>query len=571
MATQSRSLRRGLPRVPGGEPWPPAGEAPARFVSAPVAAPAAAAAVPQETAADTTAVSPPAAAAKVPAATVAAVDAPTLNASAPNAAAAPRQLRRGLPRVPGGEPWPPAGTAPVSVAARTGAPAATAMPTAAVPDSLVPAGPAGTAAPEVAPSAVAPVAASATPAVPASGATALRRGLPRVPGGEPWPPAGLAPVRAAAPGPEPAVQAEPEPAVQAGPEPAVQEIVPVASAAETVTAVEPSVPLPPAAPAPAASPVAEPYATQEPAMPKAEAKLYGSRTLGQWIKLVVLIAAGSVAAAGILVLAARGVTTLPGVPEFLSRYPGVYDLPAAAEPGFPWWAQWAHFFNFFLMALIIRSGYQVRTQQKPPAYWTPKRGGKKISINLWLHQCLDILWLVNGLIFVVLLLASGRWMRLVPTSWEVFPNALSALLQYMTLDWPVESGWTNYNSLQQLMYFIVVFIAAPLAAITGVRMSEFWPKNAKTLSRIYPVEVARAIHFPTMLFFVLFILVHVFLVFATGALRNLNHMFGGSDEVNWTGFWLFAAAIAVTAAAWYAARPIVLAPIAKLFGQVSSR
>jgi hypothetical protein len=85
------------------------------------------------------------------------------------------------------------------------------------------------------------------------------------------------------------------------------------------------------------------------------------------------------------------------------------------------------------------------------------------------------------------------------------------------------------------------------------------------------VEVARAVHFPTMLFFVLFILIHVFLVFATGALRNLNHMFGGTDVVNWAGFWLFAAAIAITAAGWYAARPLVLAPIAKLFGQVSSR
>ncbi|HSO89719.1 MAG TPA: cytochrome b/b6 domain-containing protein [Arthrobacter sp.] len=347
---------------------------------------------------------------------------------------------------------------------------------------------------------------------------------------------------------------------------------PVAEARPTATATAsaPAVPAAPAAAAPRAA-VGKPVAAEKPVKPKAEARLYGSRTLGQWIKRVVLLALGAVAAAAILVLAARGVTTLPGVPEFLERYPGEYHLPETAEPGFPWWVQWTHFLNIFLMALIIRSGYQVRTQQKPPAFWTPKRGGKKISINLWLHQSLDILWLVNGLIFVVLLFASGHWMRIVPTSWEVFPNALSALLQYMTLDWPVENGWVNYNSLQQIMYFLVVFIAAPLAAITGARMSEFWPKNAKTLNKIYPVEAARAVHFPTMLFFVLFILIHVFLVFSTGALRNLNHMFGGTDVVNWVGFWLFAAAIAITVAGWYAARPIVLAPIAKLFGQVSSR
>ena len=386
------------------------------------------------------------------------------------------------------------------------------------------------------------------------GTTPLRRGLPRVPGGEPWPPAGLAP----------AVQAVPEPIAPA----------PAAVVLATVAEAEPPAPaeVPAAAVVTAPAPAAKPAAAEKPASsPKAEARLYGSRTLGQWIKRVVLLAVGAVVAAAVLVLAARGVTTLPGVPEFLERYPGEYHLPETAEPGFPWWAQWTHFLNFFLMVLIIRSGYQVRTQQKPPAFWTPKRGGKKISINLWLHQSLDILWLANGLIFVVLLFASGHWMRIVPTSWEVFPNALSALLQYMTLDWPVENGWVNYNSLQQLMYFLVVFIAAPIAAITGVRMSEFWPKDAKTLNRIYPVEAARALHFPTMLFFVLFILIHVFLVFSTGALRNLNHMYGGADAVNWAGFWLFAASIAVTAAGWYAARPLVLAPIAKLFGPVSSR
>ena len=226
----------------------------------------------------------------------------------------------------------------------------------------------------------------------------------------------------------------------------------------------------------------------------------------------------------------------------MRRYPGEYDLPESADPGFPAWVQWQHFFNVFLIVLIIRSGLQVRTEKRPGAYWTPKwskNGNGKISLKLWFHQSLDILWLVNGVVFVVLLFVTGHWMRIVPTSWEVFPNALSALLQYVSLDWPTENGWVNYNSLQQLMYFITVFIAAPLAAITGVRMSGLWPKNAKTLNRVYPVEWARAIHFPVMLYFVAFIIVHVALVFATGALRNLNHMYGGTDVVNWAGFWIF--------------------------------
>lgn len=543
MATQSRNIRRGLPRVAGGDPWPPAGEAPARIVTAEAAPPPSVpAALTQETAPGPTAVSAPL---------------PAANAGAAEA----RQLRRGLPRVAGGEPWPPAGGFSVAVPA-SGAPATVATPAPAAPAPAAPAPvPEG-----VAEKAAVPAAAPATaPATPTSRTTSLRRGLPRVPGGEPWPPAGLAPAAAA-----PAVKAAPQPVAPA-PAAAASTVVEAVAEAEPPAAASAPAVAAPAPPETAPAKAAPSAAAEKPVQLKTEAKLYGSRTLGEWIKRVLLLACGAVAAAGILVLAARGVTTLPGVPEFLVRYPGEYHLPEATEPGFPWWAQWTHFLNIFLMVLIIRSGYQVRTQQKPPAFWTPKRGGKKISINLWLHQALDVLWLANGLIFVVLLFASGRWVRIVPTSWEVFPNAFSALLQYMTLDWPVENGWVNYNSLQQLMYFIVVFIAAPLAAVTGARMSEFWPKDAKTLNRIYPVEAARALHFPTMLFFVLFILVHVFLVFATGALRNLNHMFGGTDVVNWVGFWLFAAAIAITAAGWYAARPLVLAPIAKLFGQVSSR
>ena len=44
-----------------------------------------------------------------------------------------------------------------------------------------------------------------------------------------------------------------------------------------------------------------------------------------------------------------------------------------------------------------------------------------------------MLWLLNGLIFYVLLFAGGRWQRSGPTSWEVFPNALSTLIQYLSL------------------------------------------------------------------------------------------------------------------------------------------
>jgi thiosulfate reductase cytochrome b subunit len=272
-----------------------------------------------------------------------------------------------------------------------------------------------------------------------------------------------------------------------------------------------------------------------------------------------------------LVLAVRWLTGAEFMQDFLTTYPGEYQLPDGAPVGIPSWIGWQHFFNVFLMVLIIRSGLQVRTEKRPRVFWTPrwpKNGQTKISLTLWFHLSLDILWLVNGLLFIVLLFATGQWMRIVPTSLDVFPNAVSAALQYMSLDWPTENGWVHYNSLQQLAYFMTVFLAAPIAAITGVRMSGIWPKDAKALNKAYPVELARALHFPVMLYFVLFIIAHVTLVLATGALRNLNHMYASQDEVNWVGFWIFVASLFVVAAGWLLARPLVLAPIARAFGKV---
>jgi thiosulfate reductase cytochrome b subunit len=272
---------------------------------------------------------------------------------------------------------------------------------------------------------------------------------------------------------------------------------------------------------------------------------------------------------GTLMLAARGLLTVPWVQDFVKTYPGDYALPHGAPVGFPAWLNWAHFCNAFLILLIIRSGIQVRREKRAKVNWTPRwNPARKISLTLWLHQSLDLLWIVTGVLFVVMLFATGQWMRVVPTSWSVFPNAISAALHYASMNWPTDDGWANYNSLQQLTYFAVIFVAAPLAALTGVRMSGLWPKKAERLSRAYPVEVARAVHFPVMIFFVAFIVVHVALVFATGALRNLNHMYGGMDAVNWVGFWIFVASAVVMWGGWVAARPLVVAPIASLFGRV---
>jgi len=285
-------------------------------------------------------------------------------------------------------------------------------------------------------------------------------------------------------------------------------------------------------------------------------------------RIIIFVAAALATVA--LVLVARWLRTVPAVADFIRAFPGQAPLPGGSPHGLPGWLAWQHFFNAFSIILLIKTGCQARTQTRPPAHWRSKRNrsGPRLSITLWAHLSINLLWIINGLIFVALLFTTGQWMRIVPTSWDVFPHALSTALQYASLDWPVDNGWVNYNGLQLLTYFITVFVAAPLAIVSGYRMSSAWP-GGPGLNRRFPVSLARAIHYPVMVYYVIFIVVHVALVFLTGALRNLNHIYAARDDGSWIGFVLFLVSVAVIIGGWFASQGVLLRSIASLTGKVS--
>ncbi len=277
-----------------------------------------------------------------------------------------------------------------------------------------------------------------------------------------------------------------------------------------------------------------------------------------------------------VVLVAMAIRSSDAGQQFLADYPGTTALPDGAPVGIPAWVGWQHFLNAFFLLFIVRTGWVIRQGVRPSAFWTRKNDGRlrtknppvRIGLPLWFHLSVDALWVLNGVVFVVLLFSTGQWLRIVPTSWEVVPNALSAGLQYASLRWPVEDAWANYNSLQLLSYFATVFVAAPLALVTGIRIAPGLATRLRPLDRVFPTKVARVIHFVVMIYFVAFTVVHVTLVLATGALENLGVMYAASDDAGWAGFWIFAASLVVMAAGWIAARPAVLIAIAGRTGTV---
>ncbi|MFE5585515.1 oxidoreductase [Kitasatospora sp. NPDC056531] len=314
---------------------------------------------------------------------------------------------------------------------------------------------------------------------------------------------------------------------------------------------------------------------------------------GRWFNLLWLLPIG-LAVLITAVAAAQGLRHIPSVQRFIRHYPGtVTPAGLTGTGGLPGWVGAQHFLSLFLMIFIIRAGVQILADH-PRLYWTrhstpgrewfraqkpvptdPLWTAKNDSITLpghvglpgirhsiglarWWHLGTATLWLLNGLIFYVLLFESGQWRLLVPTNRAVFPNAASALIQYLSLDWPTQTAWVSYNGLQQLAYFITVFLAAPAALLTGLGMSPALSTRFKRISKVLSIQTARSLHFLVLMWFALFSVIHVTLVFTTGLLRNLNHMYAARGGDSWVGFGVFAASMVVVVAGWVAATPFTL-------------
>lgn len=307
-------------------------------------------------------------------------------------------------------------------------------------------------------------------------------------------------------------------------------------------------------------------------------RIFGSKLPNRRFLLAWIVPATLVIVA-LVVLAANGVRALPLTESFLRSYPGISTHPISTPIGIPAWLSWQHGLNAFFILFVIRTGWQVRTTKRPPIYWVRANTGIlrtknppiRITLDLWQHIVFDTLWVVNGLVFYVLLFATGQWLRIVPTSWDIFPNAVSAGLQYASLDWPTSSGWAYYNALQLLSYFVVVFVAAPIALATGLRISPGLSARLRRFDRVLPMRLARKLHFAILVFFVVFIAVHVSLVLTTGARANLNHMYAARNDGSWTGVWIFVGSLLATAGVWVGARPRIVRALAARSGRIIHR
>jgi len=223
---------------------------------------------------------------------------------------------------------------------------------------------------------------------------------------------------------------------------------------------------------------------------------------------------------------------------------------------FPWWLRVTHWFNFFFMILLFRSGYEL-IMTHPRFYWNDdaEPGEEWLRVgdeprgtdfdkeviegeDLWAaedeidppsallslpgrdavgmgrhwHFWGALGWTVCGLLYVGALAVSGEWQRLVPTSLAIFPQAFDNALTYLQFEIPYAAG---YNALQQLTYFSVVFGLAPFMIITGLfqapAVRAHFPKWFAENRQLH-----RSLHFIGFVAFNVFLFGHVALVAAHG-------------------------------------------------------
>ncbi len=255
--------------------------------------------------------------------------------------------------------------------------------------------------------------------------------------------------------------------------------------------------------------------------------------------------------------------------------------------GFPLWVRLTHFFDILFLSLLIRSGIEILGAH-PMLYWnddcrpgsewvrfTRKRmpsdelwtaedekqpysplvalpGRDHLGLGRYWHFAALAGWVITGLLYVILLAVSPQWRRLVPTSWDIFPQAAQAALGYLQLQPPAEGN--PYNALQQLTYFGLIFVVSPLQIATGLCMSPAVAGRFPWFPRLFGGrQAARSLHFLGMVVYVAFVIHHTALVFAHGILLGLGEMVLGLTRQPTPSEAALAVAIALLALAAVAA------------------
>jgi thiosulfate reductase cytochrome b subunit len=137
----------------------------------------------------------------------------------------------------------------------------------------------------------------------------------------------------------------------------------------------------------------------------------------------------------------------------------------------------------------------------------------------------------TGLLYIFFSFLTGHLRKnLLPDGsdlkWRAFSTSIASHLRFQR---PAEAEAWSYNVLQRLSYLFVIFVLFPFVIWTGLAMSPaFVSAFPATVNLLGGQQSARTLHFFVTLALVLFLLVHVGMVWFAGFKSRMRAMITGS-------------------------------------------
>ncbi len=142
---------------------------------------------------------------------------------------------------------------------------------------------------------------------------------------------------------------------------------------------------------------------------------------------------------------------------------------------------------------------------------------------------------LTGLLYVISSFFTGHFRKdLLPDkadlSWRAFSMRMANHLRF---ERPSPAEAWSYNVLQRLSYLFVIFVLFPLVVWTGLAMSPaFVSAVPATVTLLGGQQSARTLHFFVSLALLLFVLVHVVMVFIAGFRSRMRAMITGRADTD---------------------------------------
>ena len=159
-----------------------------------------------------------------------------------------------------------------------------------------------------------------------------------------------------------------------------------------------------------------------------------------------------------------------------------------------------------------------------------RSGNYDFASAILLGRTRECILVLTGLLYTISILFTGHLLRnLLPVrgdlSWEVLSSEIGNHLRFRRSS---EAEAWSYNVLQRLTYLFVIFVLFPLVIWTGLAMSpSFVSAVPAAVTLLGGQQSARTIHFFVSAFLVLFLFVHVVMVFLAGFWSRMRAMITG--------------------------------------------